>query len=59
MPEETYSTDGPICPHCGDKFTPDAPGYYDESGFEITCSCGETFDCQPYTSTSWTCKPRD
>lgn len=55
----TYSTDGPVCPHCGRAYTPDEAYYYDESRFtEMDCDeCGKKFRVRVYTSTSWTCRP--
>lgn len=59
MPE-TYSTDGPECPHCGRQWTPDEPHYYDESNYrEQECDqCGKTFDVSVAVVTSWTCEGR-
>ncbi len=56
---ETYSTDGPICPHCKAQYTPDEPHYFDESGYtEDECDgCGKPFKVSVYTQTSWTCEP--
>ena len=60
---ETYETEGPKCPCCGRQYTADEPGYYDEMRYtEETCdNCGETFDVEVYTSTTWTCteRPKD
>lgn len=62
MADETYSDEGPICPNpaCGRQFTADESHYYDETGYtEETCDqCGEIFDVEVYTSTSWTCERR-
>jgi transposase-like protein len=57
--EETYSTEGPQCPHCQRQITADEPIYYDESRYtEDTCDgCGKLFAVLVYTSTSWTCSP--
>jgi DNA-directed RNA polymerase subunit RPC12/RpoP len=57
MPE-TYSTEGPICPHCKRQFTADEPHYYDETGYtEDECdNCGKKFSVRVYVSTSWTCE---
>ena len=62
MSDETYSTEGPKCPNpdCGFQFTVDEAHYYDEMNYtEQDCpDCGETFDVEVYTSTSWTCERR-
>jgi transposase-like protein len=57
---ETYSTEGPKCPHCGRQFTADDPIYFDEQGYtEEECDdCGKSFDVEVYNCTSWTCTPR-
>ena len=54
---ETYSTEGPKCPFCGNEFTPDEAHYFDEMRYTSeTCdSCGKDFDVDVYTQTSWTC----
>lgn len=55
MAEEHYSTDGPICPYCGFKHTPDEPEYFDESATTFECGgCDKTFKVKIYISTSWT-----
>lgn len=56
---ETYSTDGPICPHCGRQYCADEGHYFDEQNYtEQECDeCGTTFAVRVYTSTSWTCAP--
>lgn len=53
----TYSTDGPECPYCGRKYTPDEAHYYDEARYtEQECDeCEKTFKVEVYNSTSWTC----
>lgn len=61
MAEDTYSHEGPQCPYCGRQYIADEPGYYDEMGYtEETCdSCGNTFDVEVYSTTSWTCSAKD
>ncbi len=53
----TYSHEGPECPHCGRKWVPDDPGYYDADNYtEQKCDeCEKTFAVEVYHSTSWTC----
>ena len=53
----TYSTDGPICPHCERRFTPDDSSYYDQYQMtEIECDqCGKTFKVEVEHSVSWPC----
>lgn len=55
----TYSTDGPVCPHCRRQYTPDEPHYFDEKGYtkEECDGCGKTFAVEVFTQTSWTCQP--
>jgi lysyl-tRNA synthetase class I len=54
--EETYSTSGPICPHCGHEHQHDGGYFYDESLTEFDCeACGKEVEVHVYTSTSWTC----
>ena len=56
----TYNTDAPECPHCHYVHTHDGGFFYDEDLTEYQCeSCGEVFDVQVYTSTSWTCSPKE
>jgi len=61
QPIETYETEGPKCPYCGRQYTADDPVYFDEIRYtEETCDeCGNTFDVEVYTSTSWTCSTRN
>lgn len=57
---DTYSTDGPICPYCKEEHTPDEGYYYDEMMTEFECGfCGEEFNIQVYTRTSWTCSAKE
>lgn len=58
---ETYSTEGPVCPHCQRQFTADEPHYYDEGGYtEDQCDqCGGKFKVEVYHSVSWTCEPME
>lgn len=55
---ESYSTEGPQCPHCGRQFTADGPEYYDESQYtKDECDeCGKEFSVSVCNSTSWTCE---
>jgi hypothetical protein len=57
--DETYSHEGPQCPHCGRQYTADDPWYYDEDKCtEDTCDeCGKPFSISVHTSVSWTCEP--
>lgn len=59
MAEETYSTDGPTCPYCGDQITPDEGIYFDEHAYtDQDCpSCGRHYSVSVYLSASWTCRP--
>ena len=53
---ETFSSEGPICPHCGRKYTADEPWFYDDRLTEMECDeCGETFAVEVFTQTTWTC----
>lgn len=56
--EDTYSHEGPQCPHCGRQYVADEPHYFDEMSYtEDTCdACGGKFTVRVYTSTSWTCE---
>ena len=56
--KETYSTEGPQCPHCKAQLTADEAHYYSESYTEDTCQeCEKPFKVNVYTETSWTCEP--
>jgi hypothetical protein len=58
VPEPTYSTKGMECPYCAEMWSPDSPGDYDESGFDMTCdTCTGTFHVESAASWSWSCKP--
>jgi len=61
MTEETYSHEGPKCPYCERQYTADDSYFYDEMNFtDMECdACHQVFDVDVYTSTSWTCTPRD
>lgn len=61
MTDDTYSIEGPQCPYCQRQYTADEPHYFDEMGYtEEDCDqCGKTFEVMVYTSTSWTCSPKD
>lgn len=58
---DTYSTEGPTCPHCGRVYTPDESHYFDESGYtQDECDgCGKPFTVAVCISTSWTCEVID
>lgn len=55
---ETYSHEGPKCPHCGRQYTADEPSYFDEMAYtEETCDeCEKTFKVTVCTDTTWTCE---
>jgi hypothetical protein len=59
-PEDTYEGEGPKCPYCGRQYTADEPHYYDEMNYtEEECdNCGNTFDVEVHSSTTWACSPR-
>ncbi len=61
MPEETYSSEGPQCPHCGRQFTADESHYYDEMNYtEDECDeCGKKFEVSVCTSVAWRCEAID
>ena len=52
---ERYSTDGPICPYCEHKESPDEDFYFNERWTEHECGeCEKTYNVSVYHSTSWT-----
>jgi hypothetical protein len=55
---ETYSSEGPQCPHCGRQFTADEPHYYDEMNYtEDDCDeCGKKFSVNVCMSIAWSCE---
>lgn len=54
--DETYSTDGPVCPHCGYQHEHDGGYFYDESLTEFDCEgCGKSVAISVYTLTTWSC----
>jgi transcription elongation factor Elf1 len=58
--DETYSTQGPVCPYCGhmENVSDDPSIFYDESLTEIECGeCEQTYSCRLYVSHSWTSNP--
>ncbi len=56
----TYSTDGPECPYCGERATPDDRFYYDDRNTENECGeCGQTYKMEINNWTSWTCRAAD
>jgi rRNA maturation protein Nop10 len=59
MPEDTYSHEGPKCPHCGRQFTADEPHYYDEMRYtrDDCDECGKPFSVSVHVSTTWSCEP--
>lgn len=61
MSGETYESEGPKCPHCGQQYTADEPHYFDEMNFtEMDCDvCGQAFDVRVNTSTAWICTARN
>ena len=54
---ETYSTEGPKCPHCGRQFIADEAHHYDKMNYtEDECpSCGGKFKVEVYHDVSWAC----
>lgn len=59
---ETYSTDGPECPHCHhvQNVSDDPSIYYDEELAEVECdSCDRTFSCSVHIRHSWTSWPKE
>ena len=59
--DETYSSIGPECPHCGREFVADESWWYEQNNFEdgLECDeCGETFDVEVSIETTWTCRER-
>jgi ribosomal protein L37AE/L43A len=57
---ETYSHEGPQCPHCGRQYTADDPNFYREDYTDETCDeCGKPFKVSVYHSVSWTSTPVD
>lgn len=59
MDDYKYSSDGPICPYCGNTETPDEAFYYNEDLTEHKCgSCGEEYRVSVYIKTTWTTRKR-
>ena len=58
---DTYSHEGPQCPHCKRQFTADEPFYYDEQGYtEQECDeCGNTFDVEVQSTVAWASSIRE
>lgn len=58
---ETWSHEGPQCPHCKRQFTADEPHYYDVQYYtEETCDdCGKTFDVEVQSTVAWACTQRE
>ena len=56
---ETYSSEGPQCPHCGRQYTADEPHYYDEMNYtEEQCDeCNKPFSVRVCTTVAWSCEP--
>ena len=60
MPDDHYSTKGPICPYCGHQHNADEAFYYDENMARMECeACERDFDVRVYVRTSWTTSKRD
>lgn len=57
----TYSTEGPECPYCGCRITPDEGFYHDENRCtELDCpDCDKTFSVEVNNWTSWRCTPKE
>lgn len=56
--DETFSTEGPQCPHCGRQYTADEGYYYQTDYTEEECDeCGNKFRIEVSHTTSWTCEP--
>jgi hypothetical protein len=57
-PDETYSTDGPICPYCAHMHSAsDDPELYSETMDAMECAgCGDEFRVSVYIRHSWTCE---
>ncbi len=52
---EFRSEAGPICPHCGTKFTPDEAHYFDEDLTELDCGyCLRSFRVSVHHRITWT-----
>ena len=57
---DSYSTIGPICPHCDHQHRADEAFYFDESMTAMDCDhCERDFAVRVYTQTSWTAKKRE
>lgn len=58
MSKETYSDEGPKCPHCHAQITADDPLYYDEMNYSSDeCDeCGGKFTVSVNTTTTWWCE---
>jgi len=56
MTISSFSTDGPQCPACDFKFTPDDPSYYSDYYMSDECpECGAKFHVEVHHSVSWRC----
>ena len=56
--DETFSTEGPQCPHCGRQYTADESYYYQADYTEEECDeCKNKFRVATEHTTSWTCEP--
>lgn len=58
MTEETYSSEGPQCPHCGRQYTADEAFYFDDKNYtRETCDeCNRPFTVSVDHHTSWRCE---
>lgn len=58
MTLESYSHEGPKCPHCEYTITADQPHFYDEQSYtKETCPmCAMTFAVRVEMTTAWACE---
>jgi len=57
----TFSTNGPICPHCGKQYFADERRWFDESNLkDFKCDkCKNPMKVEVETETTWTCYKKD
>lgn len=56
--KETFSIEGPICPHCGYKHIADEPHYFNTDSDTLWCeNCDMESQMDVSVSYSWTCVP--